>query len=146
MINMILLLATAYLHWNLQSYDVDPSTYSYAWLYRAESAQTSASDTVIGSGDTETLTWGDGVVGVDNAENYYYYVAIGTGSSSEVNALLWSSVVSYSDIKAAFTTTFDAASYTAYSPTSFTIPEPTGGILILLGGALLALKRKNVRT
>jgi hypothetical protein len=33
---------------------------------------------------------------------------------------------------------------TAWTPTAFTeIPEPSSGLLLLIGGALLALRRRN---
>ena len=33
----------------------------------------------------------------------------------------------------------------AWNPTSYTVPEPSGGILLLAGGALLALRRRRSR-
>ena len=40
--------------------------------------------------------------------------------------------------------TIEASPPTVWAPTSYTVPEPTGGLLFVIGGALLALRRRRL--
>lgn len=58
-----------------------------------------------------------------------------------------SSAASYSELKSlghiVELSTIEASPPTTWSPTSYTVPEPSGGLLFIVGGALLALRRRR---
>ena len=58
-----------------------------------------------------------------------------------------SSAASYSELKSlghiVELSTIEASPPTAWSPASYTVPEPSGGLLFVVGGALLALRRRR---
>ena len=91
-----------------------------------------------------------------------YFAALGAYGSSEyafsIELGAWSDVDgftglavgtwSYADLAPYITTT--SSSFTpggvgalVFVPESFTVPEPSGGLLLLVGGALLALRRRR---
>ena len=56
-----------------------------------------------------------------------------------------SAAATYSSLSDYIHETFDLnpGQLAVWTPTQFTIPEPTSGLLLLVGGAMLALRRKQ---
>ena len=58
-----------------------------------------------------------------------------------------SAAASYSELKTlghiVELATIDELPPTTWTPTTYTVPEPTGGLLFIIGGALLALRRRR---
>ena len=58
-----------------------------------------------------------------------------------------SSAASYSELKdlghIVELSTIEATPPTTWAPTSYTVPEPSGGLLFIIGGGLLALRRRR---
>ena len=65
--------------------------------------------------------------------------------ASWVDTVAVSQSATYSDISRFIHPSFDMNPTTggAWAPTSYNVPEPSGGLLMLVGGALLALKRRR---
>ena len=82
-------------------------------------------------------------------EAYSYVLELGNWASGEwAGTTMESTSVSYTDLYNQFHIAQWEGITPSYSrpwtPTTFTVvPEPTGGLLILLGGALLALRRRK---
>ena len=67
-------------------------------------------------------------------------------ASDNWTTIAYSEPVSYTSLSAYIHETFDLnpGQFAAWTPTSFTsVPEPSSGLLMLIGGALLALRRRN---
>jgi len=84
---------------------------------------------------------------------YNFIVEIGNvqwnetlGTASWIETIAASAAVPYSSLGTNIGNAFDMnpLDITAWTPTAFTeIPEPSSGLLLLIGGALLALRRRN---
>ena len=114
----------------------------------------------IAFGETESGGyWGAGVptgnqspVGSYSSGTPEYSFVIELGNVSwDGNAASWVETVAvsksaaYSDISRYIHTSFDPnpTSGAVWAPTSYNVPEPSGGLLMLVGGALLALRRRK---
>lgn len=77
-------------------------------------------------------------------EDYSFRIELGTGSETDWHTLAVSDTMAYGDIKSHIAYTgLDMPSYTPWTPQIYTVPEPSGSLLFLIGGALLALRRKR---
>ena len=111
-------------------------------------------------GDNGAGYWGAGVptgnqspVGdyAAGTPEYNFIVEIGnvqveSGTASWIETIASSAAVAYSSLGTNIGNAFDMnpLDITAWTPTAFTeIPEPSSGLLLLIGGALLALRRRN---
>ena len=92
---------------------------------------------------------------VSDSASYSYFVEIvgyrtNGGSSSATEVIAYSSTMTgtYADLRTAGSLQDElsamSASITPMMGPSYMAPEPTSGLLLLLGGALLALKRRRV--
>ncbi len=87
--------------------------------------------------------------GTDSFTQFRFAVELG---NVDFETAAWTAIASseaaYSDIASHITAVEDsivASQVTAWTPTAFTpVPEPTGGLLVLVGAAILSLKRKRV--
>lgn len=84
----------------------------------------------------------------DYNEGYSYYIEV-TGYNSANGQADWinrSETLAYANASGHITTTLSSMATipTAWTGGSFSAPEPTGAMLLLVGGALLALKRKRM--
>ena len=145
----------SYLYWMLDSDDLNGFTYdstgANGWSYAQVKAFTGAGITgdnflTVGGGtDTKFYsTTGDGTI-LDqlallgnNADSMSYVLELW----NEEGGVARSAVVSYSDISAFIVNTPTGNEFSGFK--NFTaIPEPTSGMLLLLGIGALALRRKN---
>ena len=118
----------------------------------------------IAFGATESGYWGAGVPTGNQSSigdyaagtpEYSFTVEIGnvtwdesSGTASWVETLAKSETRSYTSLYEAqhISNTFSMnpqAGMVAWTPTTYTVPEPSGGLLLLIGGALLALRRNK---
>ena len=77
---------------------------------------------------------------------YSFIVELGNIDSSEKwTTVATSAAATYSSLSDYIHETFDLnpGQLAVWTPTQFTIPEPTSGLLMVIGGALLALRRKR---
>lgn len=86
------------------------------------------------------------LAGLSNAESYTYAIELGTMDHGMWNVLAVSDPHSFSQLDAFVA--YDAMSVPVdiWSPHSYSIPEPSSGILLLVGAALLMLRRKEVHS
>ena len=70
---------------------------------------------------------------------------VSSGTASWVNTVAVSEATKYSDLSRYIHPSFDLnpSAGSVWSPTSYNVPEPSGGLLLLVGGALLALRRRR---
>ncbi len=113
----------------------------------------------IAFGDSGSGYWGAGVpTGNQSPLNgyagtnpeYSFIIELGNVSwdgttASWVDTIAVSQAASYSDISRYVHPSFDLNPSTgeAWAPTAYTVPEPSSGLLVLIGGALLALRRRR---
>lgn len=86
------------------------------------------------------------LAGLSNAESYTYAIELGTMDGGMWNVLAVSDAHSFSQLDTFIQ--YDAMSVPVdiWCPHSYSVPEPSSGILLLVGAALLALRRKEVRS
>ena len=96
------------------------------------------------------------VVGLDGSkagqmQDFYYVIVSGDGkgywASGKQSAEIYTTATTHTDSNIA-ASTFKTGNYTAWSTGggsggSGGVPEPTSGLLLLVGGAMLALRRKQ---
>ena len=113
----------------------------------------------IAFGDSGSGYWGAGVpTGNQSPLNgytgtnpeYSFIVEIGNVVWSETDGASWVTVAvspatTYSDVSRYIHPSFDLnpTAGEAWTPTAYTVPEPSSGLLVLIGGALLALRRRR---
>ena len=88
------------------------------------------------------------IAGYTSAE-YKFSVELGQYDSGEwVKSLAFSEPVSYATIAEHVGTweEMEGRAVPPWSPSSYTVPEPSAGLLMMLGAAALALRRKQRRT
>lgn len=167
---MVIAAATAhaeYLYWQVGDFAssaIDTSgehEYSFTFWQTDQDGNTSQRDTYVYnpvSGQYESLTTVDSYTAQNtqmyadvNADSvgtqYSYYVEItGYNTSTGQQWINRSESVTYAAASANMTTDLGSVSSipTAWSGGSYSAPEPTGGLLVLIGGALLALRRRRV--
>lgn len=83
---------------------------------------------------------------LSDAESYNYAIELGTLVGGEWNILAVSDSRTFSQLENFVQ--YDAMSVPIdiWTPQAYSVPEPTSGLLILIGVALLALRRKEVRS
>ena len=79
------------------------------------------------------------------ADSYSYAIELGAMSGGAFTVLAVSDAQTYAQLRDRFVSV-DPLLYPvdAWTPHTYAVPEPTGGVLMLLGVALLALRRKEV--
>ena len=85
------------------------------------------------------------VAGLDTSKNYdFYFVVFNDADATKATAYAMESALdkSYSGMDAKYAVGGAFSSSTAWSPISSGVPEPTSGLLVLLGVAGLALRRR----
>lgn len=98
--------------------------------------------------------WGSGVptgnqspLGSYSAAEYSFIVELGNiDSSDNWTTVATSAATAYSDLASYIHQTFDLnpSSMAVWTPTTFNVPEPSGGLLTVMGVALLALRRSRM--
>ena len=79
-------------------------------------------------------------------EDYSFRIELGTTSDGVWQTLAVSETATYGDIESHIAySALDIPYYNYWAPKIYTVPEPSGSLLFLLGGALLALRRKRLR-
>lgn len=82
----------------------------------------------------------------EDASGWSFAIELGVFSADGIN---WNTIASsgfeaYENLRTFIgTSVTDMPGYQAWSPTAFAAPEPSSGLLLLLGGALLALRRRR---
>ena len=140
--------------------DIEEGDYVFLDVYDSDGTLQSGSGALgIAFGETESGGyWGAGVptgnqspVGNYSAGTPEYSFVIELGNVSwDGNEASWvtvatSEVATYSDLSRYIHTSFDPnpTSGVVWAPKAYTVPEPSSGLLLLIGGALLALRRRN---
>lgn len=86
-----------------------------------------------------------------NLSEYSFAIELGAWDYDEAtDTASWmlaaaSDAKTYAELEEFRSSQLKIAGAVPWNPTSYMVPEPTGGLLILIGGALLALKRKRFR-
>lgn len=132
------------------------TSYKYTWdvgegagSYGSVSSPVSSSDAAGGLYADLTTYDPNTSANVDTYnEGYSYYIEV-TGYNSANGQDGWvnrSQTLAYANASGHITTTLSSMATipTAWTGGTFSAPEPTGAMLLLVGGALLALKRKRV--
>jgi len=139
------LLRAELLYWQVS--DQAGITFDYAQLYYTTEPQASAANgtaivsggTVSGSGLTSTSPRAADITGIDDISGFY--VGFYSGSSGALGVSRW---LSYSEVATAIERSWTEGKnvQSATSVATF-VPEPTSGLLLLLGLAGLAVRRKR---
>lgn len=79
-------------------------------------------------------------------ESYTYAIELGTFVDGSWHTLAVSDPHAFDNIKDFTSTAGFGLPGDIWMPTAYNVPEPTGGLLVLMGLAMLALRRKEVRT
>ena len=82
-------------------------------------------------------------------QSYTFIMELGymSENGSKWDVLAVSSAETYASLEKFIShSPVDFPTYDPWSPNTFAIPEPSSALLILIGGALLALRRKEVRS
>ena len=122
----------------MQAWLVKTDSHAYNYSPTTKYGPSIADDGVFGTMSTEVSS---------SDSSYYYYIVVGTASGDSFAAVAYSSILAYSDLSSYITgsSTMDAGT-NAWKPTSYSavvIPEPTSGLLLLVGLAGLALRRRE---
>lgn len=127
------------LFWQVTADEAEGAT--YAVLHATKTGE-STSSSVVGYDLSEGRAWATDL-GVYGSSGYSFFVELLYGSGQNVSK----SVVSYNDLV--------SSGYVSSSPLSVptkavsggwngaAVPEPTSGVLLLIGGAMLALRRRR---
>ena len=149
----------SYLYWMVGSSDV---SYDYARVRTMEGTYLSIYDTAF----DEPYTYNDEVGGMSGIKKEWVedvrsngeglYAALGSnplGSDFVIelynyeNTFVGQSVVSYNANSIYTANSLNVpGSLTLVAPTSYAIPEPSSGLLMLVGCAMLGLRRRKVKT
>lgn len=120
----------------------DPSLYTFGPI--SPDASNPANDAIVATGGqvyTLILTETSGVTGIDNYEGWYF---LETGTSGKTQYLSGSDPVIVASMYSATLTSGIAGEGGNWQMAqAAAVPEPTSGLLLLLGVAGLALKRKR---
>ena len=125
-------------------------TFNYAQLYyttdpgplTTDGTAVKVGGLVSGSGLTSTSSHAADITGIDNISGFY----VGFFSSAEDNysSLGFSNWLSYSDVLSAMDRSWnDGKNVQTHTSVATFVPEPTSGLLLLLGLAGLAVRRKR---
>jgi len=140
------------LYWQVQSDDVESSTYEYAQLLYAP----------VGSSDYQTLdavsktaaeeaAISTSLDTLDDPQSYAFMIELANydQSSDTLTGVATSEIQTYSQLAQVSIDTGarlsdSLAGMRAWTGGSYTAPEPTAAVLMMFGLAFLGLKRKNV--
>lgn len=86
-----------------------------------------------------------------SGEEYAFVIELGNYESGDWSTLAISETRSYADLSedeknraiAKWTNEYAPAYVTPWAPTAYVVPEPSSGLLVLVGAALLALRRRR---
>ena len=142
-------LAASLLHADLLYWQVSDQTgldFNYAQLYYTTGEATTAENgTAIIPGGTSTSSMTPkeaDITGINNISGFY--VGFFSSAEDDYRSLGFSNWLSYNDVATAITRSWEAGKdvQSATSVATF-VPEPTSGLLLLLGLAGLAVRRKR---
>lgn len=158
------------MYWQVNTEDASEDYYSFATAYADTAGKATESDEVVvrlvavaADGTKSTVD----AMGLDYADGTFYGGVLGSQISSDRNStyffelgvlqadgtmamfktsdgMTYSALEAYGAIQAFEASSYDMAVNAAvmtWSPVS-EVPEPTGGLLVLIGGAMLLLRRK----
>ena len=96
------------------------------------------------------MTWlADVSAYASGSPEYAFIIELGNWDGSNWSTLALSETVSYADLAANShidgVSGVDPNQITPWNPTSYVVPEPSSGLLVLVGAALLALRRRKRR-
>lgn len=92
----------------------------------------------------------------DNASSYSYFIELGNYNGTTYTALAQSSAITYSELSQSHVITtaqlddilghISTVTMEAWTGSSYqAVPEPTGGLMVLVGLSVLALRRRKAR-
>lgn len=122
------------------------TSYAYTWDAEEQAGSYGAVSSPVASATAAGGLYAD--ISSYTGNEYSYYIEV-TGYNSAAGQDGWinrSQTLAYADASGHITTTLSSMATipTAWTGGTFSAPEPTGAMLLLVGGALLALKRKRV--
>ena len=129
----------------IKAKDASGNESDYLWLYGQESADTSG-QRLYASNGAGTTTGGGAFAGLENygSGSQFLFELWKDGATDSPNCVGWTGWLTYDRIA---NNIFSAGDMSGSSPftvgSTMLVPEPTGGLLTLLGLAVLALRRKQ---
>jgi len=134
----------SYLYWMISGTEVP--AFSYATLYVDQGGGNvvalTGPLTGVGDGETQTSLSARYTAISPASSGYSYYVEL---LNADMETTYQSELFGYTQFAGSVYTPPASPAQTAYAVSSFSaVPEPTSGLMMLLGVALLGLKRKRV--
>ena len=120
----------------------------YAWIVATDGISTYSLDGQSASAVAEASGWGENFaadLGTYIGSSYSYYVELYNGyrtTAQDYDTLVSNGYIERPGSIAA-PTVFTGNAYGQSQGTSYNVPEPTSGLLFVIGGMLLGLKRKR---
>ena len=130
------------------------SGYSYLYLTPTTNPDENSTSTMIGG--TSAANGYFAVLPSSDANTYSYFIELGNFNGTTYTALAQSSAIAYSDLSPTYVITtaqlddilghMSTATMEAWTGGSYqAVPEPTGGLMVLVGLSVLALRRRKAR-
>ena len=129
----------------IKAKDASGNESDYLWLYGQENADKIA-QRLYASNDAGTTTGGGAFAGLENygSDSQFLFELWTDGATDSPSRVGWTGWLTYDRIA---NNIFSAGNLSGASPftvgSTMLVPEPTGGLLTLLGLAVLALRRKQ---
>ncbi len=128
-------------------YNTDGSTTATGYLPLVDESGNTASS-ISGSGGSTAATWADLAGLSGDLSAYSFFVELKSLNGDDWEVVGQSATVSYGDLvsnKSILPSALDigTAAMNVWVAPSVAIPEPSGALLMLVGGALLALRRRR---